>query len=63
MISQAASLGFQPYAWTIMPFDFGTPVADMGSATVTAAEGLERTWRRRTACRPLPPTSAWASPP
>jgi chitinase len=41
MIDQAASLGFQPYAWTIMPFDFGSPVADMGNASITAAEGLD----------------------
>jgi chitinase len=42
MITQAASLGFEPYAWTIMPFDFGQPVSDMGSVSITAAEGLEQ---------------------
>ena len=41
MIDQAASLGFQPYAWTIMPFDFGAPVSDMGTVSIQAAEGLE----------------------
>lgn len=41
MIDQAASLGFQPYAWTVMPFDFGTPVDDMGTISIQAAEGLE----------------------
>lgn len=41
MIAQAAGLGFQPYAWTVMPFDFGAPVTNMGAASVRAAEGLE----------------------
>ena len=41
MIDQAASLGFQPYAWTVMPFDFGVPVSDMGDVSIAAAEGLE----------------------
>ncbi len=41
MIEQAAVLGFQPYAWTIMPFDFGAPVSDMGTVSIQAAEGLE----------------------
>ncbi|MGO8869877.1 MAG: chitinase [Acidimicrobiales bacterium] len=41
MIDQAAALGFQPYAWTIMPFDFGAPVADMGATSIEAAEGLD----------------------
>jgi chitinase len=41
MIGQAAALGFQPYAWTIMPFDFGAPVSDMGTVSIQAAEGLE----------------------
>ncbi len=41
MITQAAELGFQPYAWTIMPFDFGTPVTNMASASITATNGLE----------------------
>jgi hypothetical protein len=43
MIQQAASLGFHPYAWTIMPFDFGAPVSDMGTVSVQAAEGLADT--------------------
>ncbi len=41
MIDQAAALGFQPYAWTIMPFDFGAPVSEMGTVSIQAAEGLE----------------------
>jgi chitinase len=41
MIKQAAALGFQPYAWTIMPFDFEVPVSDMGTVSIQAAEGLE----------------------
>ena len=40
LIADAAALGFQPYAWTIMPFDFGVAVADMGATSVAAAEGL-----------------------
>jgi len=40
LIADAARLGFQPYAWTIMPFDLGVPETDMGGATVAAAEGL-----------------------
>lgn len=41
MIDQAATLGFQPYAWTVMPFDFGAPVTDMGATSIDAAEGLD----------------------
>jgi hypothetical protein len=41
MITQAASLDFQPYAWTIMPFDFGSPVSNMASVSIEAAKGLE----------------------
>lgn len=40
LIADAAGLGFQPFAWTIMPFDFGMAVADMGATSVAAAEGL-----------------------
>ena len=40
LVADAARIGFQPFAWTIMPFDFGVPVADMGATTVAAAEGL-----------------------
>jgi hypothetical protein len=40
LIADAARLGFQPYAWTIMPFDFGVPETDMGATTLAAAEGL-----------------------
>jgi len=40
LLADAAAVGLQPYAWTIMPFDFGVPESDMGSATVAAAEGL-----------------------
>jgi len=41
MITQAAGLGFLPYAWTIMPFDFGKPVKNMAKASISAAEGLD----------------------
>jgi chitinase len=40
LITDAARIGFQPYAWTIMPFDFGVAESDMGAASIAAAEGL-----------------------
>jgi hypothetical protein len=40
LIADAATLGFQPSAWTIMPFDFGAPVTNMGATSVEAAKGL-----------------------
>jgi chitinase len=40
LIADAAAIGFQPTAWTIMPFDFGKPLTDMGHASIKAAEGL-----------------------
>ena len=40
LLADAAGVGLKPYAWTIMPFDFGTPESDMGAASVAAAEGL-----------------------
>jgi chitinase len=42
LISDAAAIGFQPSVWTIMPFDFGAPVTNMGQTSIAAAEGLER---------------------
>jgi chitinase len=42
LIADAAEIGFQPSVWTIMPFDFGAPVSDMGAVSIAAAEGLER---------------------
>ncbi len=42
LIADAAAIGFQPSAWTVMPFDFGTRVSDMGQVSIAAAEGLER---------------------
>jgi chitinase len=42
LIADAAAIGFLPSAWTIMPFDFGAPVSDMGQASIRAAEGLAR---------------------
>ncbi len=42
LIADAASIGFQPSVWTIMPFDFGPPATDMGHASIRAVEGLER---------------------
>ena len=40
LIADAAAIGFQPSVWTIMPFDFGAPVANMGQTSIAAAEGL-----------------------
>jgi chitinase len=42
LIDDAAAIGFQPSAWTVMPFDFGRPRTDMGHASIRALEGLER---------------------
>ncbi len=42
LIADAAAIGFQPNAWTIMPFDFGRPLTDMGHASIRALEGLNR---------------------
>jgi chitinase len=42
LIADGAALGFQPSSWTIMPFDFGRPLTDMGHASITAVEGLAR---------------------
>jgi chitinase len=40
LIADAAAIGFQPTSWTIMPFDFGAALTDMGHASTRAAEGL-----------------------
>jgi chitinase len=40
LISDAAQIGFQPTAWTLMPFDFGTPRTEMGHASIRSLEGL-----------------------
>ena len=40
LLSDAASVGLAPYAWTIMPFDFGVPESDMGATSVAASVGL-----------------------
>ena len=42
LIADAAAIGFQPDAWTVMPFDFGAPSTDMGHASIAAVEGLAR---------------------
>jgi chitinase len=42
LVADAAAIGFQPSVWTIMPFDFGAPVSNMGQTSIGAAEGLER---------------------
>jgi len=42
LIADAAAVGFQPSAWTAMPFDFGKPLTDMGHASIRALEGLDR---------------------
>jgi chitinase len=41
LIADAAAIGFQPTAWTIMPFDFDAPVSNMGATSVAAARGLD----------------------
>jgi chitinase len=41
LIADAAAIGFQPTAWTIMPFDFDAPVSNMGATSVAAAQGLD----------------------
>jgi chitinase len=40
LLADAASVGLRPFAWTIMPFDFGVPETDMGATSTAAAEGL-----------------------
>jgi chitinase len=40
LIADAAEVGFQPTSWTIMPFDFGAALTDMGHASTRAAEAL-----------------------
>jgi chitinase len=42
LIEDAAAIGFQPTVWTIMPFDFGPALTDMGDASITAVEDLAR---------------------
>jgi chitinase len=42
LIAEAAAAGLHPAAWTVMPFDFGVPIADMGRASIEATEGLAR---------------------
>ncbi|MGZ4734167.1 MAG: chitinase [Acidimicrobiia bacterium] len=45
LIAYAASIGFMPTAWTVMPFDFGGGNTDMGAASVAALQSLNRTLR------------------
>ncbi len=40
LIADAAVIGFQPTVWTLMPFDFGPALTDMGHASTRAVEGL-----------------------
>ena len=40
LIADAAAIGFQPSVWTIMPFDFGAALTNMGAASIRAVEGL-----------------------
>jgi len=42
LIADAAAIGFQPTAWTVMPFDFGKPLTDMGHASIRGVEALAR---------------------
>jgi chitinase len=41
LIADAAAISFQPTVWTVMPFDFGIALTDMGHASTRALEGLE----------------------
>ena len=41
LIADAAAISFQPTVWTVMPFDFGAPLTDMGHASVRGLEGLD----------------------
>jgi chitinase len=41
LINKGAAAGLNNDGWTIMPFDFGGHSGSMGSATVSAAEGLK----------------------
>ena len=41
LITRAAAAGLIVDGWTIMPFDFGRPIRDMGHVSVRAAEGLK----------------------
>jgi chitinase len=40
MIAYAASIGFLPTGWIVMPFDFGAPATNMGQASITALQAL-----------------------
>jgi chitinase len=42
LIADAAAVGLQPTVWTVMPFDFGVPIANMGQVSIEATEGLAR---------------------
>lgn len=42
LIKYAASIGFLPTAWTVMPFDFGAPGTNMGAASINAVQGLRQ---------------------
>lgn len=41
LLADAAAISFQPTAWTVMPFDFGKALTDMGHASIKGVEGLE----------------------
>jgi hypothetical protein len=41
LISKGAAAGLTVDGWTVMPFDFGSHSGSMGSASVSAAEGLK----------------------
>lgn len=41
LITRAAAAGLVVDGWTIMPFDFGRPIPNMGRVSVRAAEGLK----------------------
>ncbi|HEX4465662.1 MAG TPA: hypothetical protein VH025_00620 [Solirubrobacteraceae bacterium] len=41
LIADAVAVGFMPTAWTVMPFDFGPPQSNMGTASIRSLEGLD----------------------
>ena len=62
LIDDAAAIGFQPSAWTVMPFDFGRPLTDMGHASISAPKGWSATSSPHTTSAKPSPTNTRASP-
>lgn len=42
LLAEAARAHLRASAWTVMPFDFGRPVTDMASVSISAVRGLAR---------------------